>query len=867
MTRSLPRSLPALLLLALAPAARADTLPATTCPETSPGARTCALFARSGTLTLPGGGPVAIWGYTATAAGEITSPGPVLVVNQGDTVTVSLANGLAVPTSLQISGQQLRPDLDGVPAGATESFTFVAGAPGTYVYEAGLLPGTQYQVAMGLYGVLVVRPAGAPLQAYADAATAFDDEAVIVLGELDPALNGAGDPAAFDMRGFAPRYWLINGHPYPDTAAIVTSPGRRVLLRYANAGLEAHAMSLLGTSQTTLAVDGARTPRPFRVLSQAVGAGQTADALVTVPSGAPLGARYPLYEGALALHNANQPGFGGMLTFLVAGAGVPGGGAGPTVAGVVVTPSPTTGAGGVTVTATATSAGSTIDGAEMFVDVPGANGTGLAMAPADGGFGGTSEGVTAAIPAATLAALATGAHVIYVHARDATGAWGPVGSGVLLLDRTGPAIATLVATPNPANGSVAVAVSATGDDRASGGANVVAAELFVDPAGTPAPGTGVAMAPGAVSDVTAFTLTLPQTQVAALSSGGHALAVRARDALLNWGPLTTVALVLDRTGPVASAVTVTPAVTDGRQGLSVGNASLRLTATLTDAASAVAGGEGFIDVAGADGTGFQVIAADGRFDETTEDVYADVPLATIVQLTAGAHTLLLHGRDASGNWGSTAAGTFVFTPPPPDLIFANGFESGSFAFWNGGTTGAGLAVTPAARLGTTGAYGMALTVGATAARYVTDGSPAAEALYSARFLFDPNSTGNANIWDIFTGVNGAQTLFRVQYRRVAAGLQLRGQILTPGGNVSTPFVTITDAPHAVEIVWRAGSGAGTRFELLVDGAVAGTLSGQNTSAYRIQSVRLGRAAGANGGATGTVYFDEFVSRRASGIGP
>ena len=43
---------------------------------------------------------------------------------------------------------------------------------------------------MGLYGALVVRPATAG-QAYDDAATAFDDEAVLVLSEIDPALNNA----------------------------------------------------------------------------------------------------------------------------------------------------------------------------------------------------------------------------------------------------------------------------------------------------------------------------------------------------------------------------------------------------------------------------------------------------------------------------------------------------------------------------------------------------------------------------------------------------------------------------------------------------------------------------------------------------
>ena len=71
---------------------------------------------------------------------------------------------------------------------------------------------------MGLYGVLDRPPAGAPGQAYADAATAFSDEALVVLGEVDPALNNSAAPWNVDLRYFAPKYSLINGVAYPGTA-------------------------------------------------------------------------------------------------------------------------------------------------------------------------------------------------------------------------------------------------------------------------------------------------------------------------------------------------------------------------------------------------------------------------------------------------------------------------------------------------------------------------------------------------------------------------------------------------------------------------------------------------------------------------
>ena len=177
---------PALLLAALAvPGAAAAAGPITSpacAPGVAPGTVTCNLWAETGILALPGGSAT-VWGFAGTAGGSPILPGPVLVADQGEVVTVNLVNDLPRPTSIVFGGQQMVPDTTGAAAGGgAASYTFTASQPGTYLYEAGLIPGSQYQVAMGLYGALVVRPAGAPAQAYSDAATAFDDEALVILG-------------------------------------------------------------------------------------------------------------------------------------------------------------------------------------------------------------------------------------------------------------------------------------------------------------------------------------------------------------------------------------------------------------------------------------------------------------------------------------------------------------------------------------------------------------------------------------------------------------------------------------------------------------------------------------------------------------
>ncbi len=651
MTTTLRRALAALA-LTLAGAAEA-ALPA---PCTSTSGATCDLWALPGSLALPGA-TATIWGFAASAAGPATVPGPTIVVTQGDTVMVAFTNGLAEPAALLFQGQAMPPDLAGVAPGASRTYTFVAGAPGTFLYEAGPLDGAEHQVAMGLAGALVVRPLGAPGQAYADPATAFDDEALVVLSEVDLAL--AASPATFDLRAWAPTYFLVGGQPWPAAATIPVLAGQRLLLRYVNAGLQHHSMALLGASQVVVGAGGHPRPAPQPLVAETVAPGQTLDAIVTVPATAADGTRLALYDAALKLHNGSGAGalagFGGMLTFLQVGAAPQGGGAdttGPVASGVAAAPAVTDGATPVVVTAAlsdAATGGAAVVAAEYSLDGAAAPGTGT---PMTGGFGGPTATASATLDAAALAALATGPHLAYVRGQDALGNWGPPGSAAFTLDRTGPVTTPPALAPGRTNGTVDVAITTTASDVATGGATVVAAEWFVDAVG--APGTGATMALGAPAVEAALSATLPAAAVAALAPGPHAVSVRARDALGHWGDPAASTLTVDVAGPATTGVAASPATATGL-------APVRLTATVSDAASggsAVAAAEGFVDAAGAPGTGFPLLPADGTYDATAELVFADVPASTLAQLAQGAHTLWVRGRDVAGNWGAAASGAF-----------------------------------------------------------------------------------------------------------------------------------------------------------------------------------------------------------------
>jgi FtsP/CotA-like multicopper oxidase with cupredoxin domain len=290
---------------------------------------------------MPGGVTAPIWGFSGGGSGatpdcssvSATLPGPTLSVNEGDVVTVNIANALPAGTgavghavSFEIPGADFGAGPVTAAVGATVSRTFTASRPGTFLYQSGGDAGRQE--AMGLYGALIVRPAagGAPItgRAYHPASTAYDVEAALVLSALDPAFNAA--PDTFDMKRYAATYWLVNGKAYSadpanTTAPITAAPGQRVLLRYLNAGFDNTTMLLLGTHQRVMAREARLLGNPFDAVAETIPAGSTEDTFLTVPAFAPPTPNgFPLYNRQLHLTNGTltgpTPAAGGMLTFI-----------------------------------------------------------------------------------------------------------------------------------------------------------------------------------------------------------------------------------------------------------------------------------------------------------------------------------------------------------------------------------------------------------------------------------------------------------------------------------------------------------------------------------------------------------------------
>ncbi len=491
------------------------------------------------------------------------------------------------------------------------------------------------------------------------------------------------------------------------------------------------------------------------------------------------------------------------------------------------------------------------------------------------------------LTAANMLTLAEGAHLFEARSQDALLNWGAWATATLAIDKTGPTSDQANIVPNPSNGlggynplTPSVRFSARLSDPLTGAgggvqSNIRSAEGFIDyyPGGTPPPpptppptnGSGFKFTPldGQFNQIIELAYAwIPLSTINSLGEGLHTFYVHGRDAAGNWGPLTSVAFILDKTAPTVSNVAAAPNPI-------VGQLTFNLTATGTDPDPAgapipswIAAAEWFEGVDPGLGRGKPMLAADGTFNSPTENVIATINVNATGWAAGTSHTLYVRVKDAAGTWSSTGSVVVVVTTLP-NAIFSDGFEAGNFSAWTA-FTGAGLSVTTAAAR--TGTYGMQAVVAPGVPGYVIDGTPVLDGQYHARFYFNRNGmVANGSQLVIFNGLNAANTsIFQVQYRTSAGAGQVRLGVRSGAALRFTAWYPILNTGwNSIEIAWR--SGIGTTANLYLNGTQY-NLNGLNTNAFRLDSVRLGPSANL-GTLSGTLYFDDFVSTRTTVIGP
>lgn len=297
------------------------------------GPKTFALVAAEGYSSQPDGASVYSWGYgcdgspagfafapaamTAGTCPTMQIPGPTMIVNEGDTVTVTLRNNLPVAagnTSIVFPGFQVTATngvagvlaREAAPAG-TVTYTFTATKPGTYAYYSGTQ--SDLQIEMGLYGAVIVLPtnsttfanctgashAADAIYRLADAAydhpqSCYDREYLFQLAEMESSIHDAAlaqktacenllatnpgascAPIAVHSEPYHPNYFLVNGRSMPDDmdanyAALLPNqpyngnphmhPHELVLVRVIGQGRIQHPLHIHGNHARVLARDG-----------------------------------------------------------------------------------------------------------------------------------------------------------------------------------------------------------------------------------------------------------------------------------------------------------------------------------------------------------------------------------------------------------------------------------------------------------------------------------------------------------------------------------------------------------------------------------------------------------------------------------
>ena len=254
------------------------------------------LVARQDHISTPDGDSVLMWGY-ALGVNRMQYPGPTMIVNEGDTVTVTLTNALPAAHGQNVSivfpghvvtatgGVAGALTQEAPPDGLTiVTYTFTATHPGTYLYRSGTRQ--DLQVEMGLVGAIIVRPAGAtpptetrnfspPFKlAYNHADTAFHYEYLYLITEVDIDIHRLVEFGRIDEVDTTTRravHWFVNGRAFPDilqppgvpwfptqpyNILPQTHPFEKVLIRVIQAGWELHPMHYHGQDFSVIAVDG-----------------------------------------------------------------------------------------------------------------------------------------------------------------------------------------------------------------------------------------------------------------------------------------------------------------------------------------------------------------------------------------------------------------------------------------------------------------------------------------------------------------------------------------------------------------------------------------------------------------------------------
>lgn len=166
-----------------------------------------------GEFELESGLEVEYWGFGYQSTNRITLPGPLLEVEQYDTVSIHFKNLSPESHTIHLHGLDVDQLNDGVPLTSAMvipndsiTYTFVADHTGSFLYHCHVM--TSLHLAMGMYGMVVVNPSQNGI--LFDGGPSFDQEYKYLLSELNTAWNiNPTSPGPFHL--YQADVFLVNG--------------------------------------------------------------------------------------------------------------------------------------------------------------------------------------------------------------------------------------------------------------------------------------------------------------------------------------------------------------------------------------------------------------------------------------------------------------------------------------------------------------------------------------------------------------------------------------------------------------------------------------------------------------------------------
>ncbi|WZL72217.1 multicopper oxidase domain-containing protein [Clostridiaceae bacterium 35-E11] len=191
-----------------------------------------------------------------------STPGPLIIMRQGEWIYLTVENRMEHPTSLHVHGLAKPNSQDGTPAiepatprinpGESYTYKFLCWQAGTFFYHSP----EAFQVSQGLIGAFIVLPKNENIIPYM---IPHHDYVLLVQQweiphpEIGKVIAGTYKPNKFHRN---PNFFTINGKSFPDTSSLYFRFGEKIRIRFITKASESHSMHLHGHDFRIVSING-----------------------------------------------------------------------------------------------------------------------------------------------------------------------------------------------------------------------------------------------------------------------------------------------------------------------------------------------------------------------------------------------------------------------------------------------------------------------------------------------------------------------------------------------------------------------------------------------------------------------------------